>query len=188
MMIRVPTRLHLTFEDILLDVRDADVSIIEGLLGHAVRVKYVQATRMIVLRGWCVGAFHRQVDGACARGWENRLGGPLGVEHLTARTAGLELELVESRTRSDHPALVGTVPPDHLLPWPHPRKCELYWTPAEVFREIVMRRRSALAHGAIPPEIPRYLDRRLTPELVRRVQDMRHMDSQRASMFKGAQA
>src|SRR5258708_3490995 len=42
------------------------------------------------------------------------------------------------------------LPLDHQLPWPKLRQCESYWVPAEVMKEIVRRRNSALlAHHVI---------------------------------------
>jgi hypothetical protein len=47
------------------------------------------------------------------------------------------------------------IPANHLLPWPKLRRCDAYYTPEEIVRQVLMRRRSAIAAGLTKmPQIP----------------------------------
>lgn len=64
-------------------------------------------------------------------------------------------ELHEVEMEASWPQVLVEIPPDHLLPWPKLRRCDLYYTPAEIVRQVLMRRRSAIDAGLDKmPQIP----------------------------------
>lgn len=79
--------------------------------------------------------------------------------------------------------LVHQLDHDHRLPWPRVRKCDSYWVPDELFREVMIRRRSAVAakhRWETPPgSIVAKLEARHRLQLA----SIKHMDEQNRAML-----
>lgn len=84
-----------------------------------------------------------------------------------------------------HQAYCLDLPLDHQLPWPKLRDCDSYWVPAEVMKEIVRRRRSALDAKHPVPTPPASFTKRLTAQqrtdLWRADNEVRHINKRSAA-------
>lgn len=126
-------------------------------------------------------------DGIAHRAGENQqLGYEFAVRGIreveTARCQNHWIRMLEDEALV-HPFYSFRLDPDHRMPWPRVRKCDSYWVPDEIFKEIVVRRRSCLAakeRWAMPPAS---ITARLTPKHRLQLHDIVHMDRQRESML-----
>lgn len=75
---------------------------------------------------------------------------------------------------------------DHKMPWPRVRKCDSYWVPDEIFREIIIRRQSTLQANERWAMPPASITQHLEPKQRMQLQSMKHMDGQNASMLNPA--
>lgn len=66
---------------------------------------------------------------------------------------------------NDYGLAAVTLPPPHMMTWPHLRECERYDMVKELMRECMLRRKSALAHREYPPPPPPHVQLLLTEKM-----------------------
>jgi len=158
-----------------------EVCEVERYLNSTQMEVHITPARTVVLRPFADGkSFSLLGDENVAPGFDVRIRGR--HDKKTARARNHPIDMVEGSFMGG-PALLYTLPADHLLPWPQVRDCDIYWPPDEIFEEIMIRRRSCVAHRNRWDTPPGSITSRLTPQHRKQLYGMVHganMDISRA--------
>jgi len=158
----VTVRLGIWHGQVSIGMSLEDAAAVETFLGSSTMRLELMGDRTVRLCADPEGRRFTSNGQAEVDGNEVGITGPRDPSVETARCCNHWVDMAEHPML---PVLQHKLMPDHMLPWPKVRDCQSYWPPEEIFKEIVVRRKSCLSSGGRWTTPPGAIVSHLTPDL-----------------------